>query len=239
MLIAGRRFRPGLVSTLAAAAGIAAMIALGFWQLDRARQKLEAGERLARLAREPAIVIGARTLDPAAVEFRRMEARGRFEPGLRVLLDNRVRRGMSGYEVIMPLAIAGSTRRVLVNRGWVAGSGDRSKLPAIVTPSGDVTVSGFAVIPGKRMFELSADTVEGAVWQNLTIARYREAMKVDVEPVVLQQSSDIADGLVRDWTPPASGAGTHQSYAVQWFGFAVLIAVLYVVLNLRRDAPQP
>jgi surfeit locus 1 family protein len=44
-------------------------------------------------------------------------------------------------------------------------------------------------------------------------------------------------GYVRGWLPFARGPEQNWSYAIQWWSFAVLLLVLYVVLNLRkRDA---
>jgi surfeit locus 1 family protein len=156
-----------------------------------------------------------------------------------ILLDNRVRSGMAGYEVIMPLALEGGAMHVLVNRGWVRGTGDRSRLPAIETPAEEVAVVGLAVVPGRRIFELSADRSAGPVWQNLTLERYRAYSGLTLQPVLVQQTSEAADGLVREWPTPTRSIDVHRSYAVQWFALALLIAIAYVWFGLRRDAAQP
>ena len=71
-----------------------------------------------------------------------------------VLLDNKTRAGVAGYEVVMPLRIAGSSMHVLVNRGWIAAGRDRARLPDIRTPDVLVDVVGMARIPG-RFLELA------------------------------------------------------------------------------------
>jgi cytochrome oxidase assembly protein ShyY1 len=72
------------------------------------------------------------------------------------------------------------------------------------------------------------------VWQNLVLDRYREWSKLELQPIVIQQTSPAADGLVREWGPPDAGADRHRGYALQWFALAVLALLLYVVLNLKR-----
>ena len=164
-----------------------------------------------------------------------MDASGTFDPNGLVLLDNRVRSGQAGYEVVMPLRIEGEGgMHVLVNRGWVKGSGDRSQLPQVVTPAGAVHVTGLALVPGKHIYELSPQTPAGTVWQNLSLERYREQKSYALQPIMLQQTNDTGDGLVREWPTPARSIDVHRSYAVQWFALALLIAIAYVGFALRR-----
>jgi cytochrome oxidase assembly protein ShyY1 len=44
----------------------------------------------------------------------------------------------------------------------------------------------------------------------------------------------MPDGYVRDWTPPGLPPARHLSYAIQWWGFAVVLLVLYFGLNFRK-----
>lgn len=214
------------------------MIALGLWQLDRAQQKQDRADEYERLARTPVVRLDQESSRVESLELRQVAAYGRFEPHAMIWLDNRVRRGVVGYEVVMPLRITESQVYVLVNRGWIAGTGQRQRLPEVATPSEDILVSGRAVVPGKRIFELGSEPIEGLVWQNLTIERYRARMKLAVLPIMIEQTNDVGDGLVRDWPAPDRGVDTHRSYAFQWFAFAALIAVIYVVLSFRRDTPS-
>ncbi len=222
--------------TLAAAAGIAAGIALGNWQLGRAHEKEAAAARLESLSREPAIALPVTEVDAEALQWRRVAVHGRFEPRHAVFLDNRVHNGVAGYEVVMPLAIGGGKRYVLVNRGWIAGTGERARLPSVRTPKGPVEVSGIAVVPSNRFFELSSRVSEGRVWQNLTLERYREAVPIALQPVLIEQHSPLDDGLIREWSPPDLGINTHYAYAVQWFALAFAILVFYLFANVRRAA---
>lgn len=230
------RFKPRLVTSLAAAGGIAVTIALGNWQLNRAHEKEELAARLDSLGSEPAITLSADEVKAADVLWRRVTVRGRFEPRYAVFLDNRVRDGIAGYHVVMPLAIGGGSRYVLVNRGWIAGTQERGHLPSVRTPSGTVEITGLAVEPSRRFLELSSKVAEGQVWQNLTLERYRQAVPIAVQPIVIEQQSALDDGLVREWSPPDFGINTHYAYAFQWFAMALAIAVFYLVTHVKRAA---
>jgi surfeit locus 1 family protein len=233
-----RRFKPSLWSTLAAAAGVAATVALGFWQLGRAQEKSAWMAAREAALHGPPVHLGQAPAEPEDIEGRRVEARGRFDVRGLVFLDNRVRAGQAGYEVIMPLRIEGGDMHVLVNRGWVSGTGDRARLPEISTPAHTVRVVGFAVVPGRRMFELSETTVQGAVWQNITLERYRSHSGYSLQPVMIQQANDTGDGLLREWPSPARSIDVHRSYAVQWFAMAILIVAVYLWFAFRRDPAQ-
>ena len=232
------QFQPRPLTTLAAAAGIAATLALANWQLDRAHEKEGLAARLAALAKDPPVTLPAAEVKAQDVEWRRVIARGRFEPRYGVLVDNRIYRGVAGYHVVMPLEISGNTgaaaRYVLVNRGWVAGNPDRTQLPRVTTPDATIEITGLAVTPSRRFLELSAAAPQGNVWQNLTLDRYRKAFPLALQPVMIQQDSPLDDGLVREWDPPNLGVDMHYGYAFQWFALAATLLVFYLVTHVRR-----
>ena len=220
---------------LAALAGIALTVSLGLWQLGRGQEKRVLAMQVERLAQEPPIAVSDEELTAAAVEQRRVEARGVFEPKYMVLIDNRIWHRQPGYHVVMPLRLGSGGRYVLVNRGWVAADADRSRLPQVKTPLGTQVVSGRAIAPG-RFLELSEEVTEGPVWQNLTLERYRKAMPIAIQPFIIQQDNVPAfdDGLVRDWPAPDLGVEKHYGYAFQWFALSALILALYVIAHVRR-----
>ena len=226
--------RWGAWPLLAAIAGIAAAVARGNWQLSRAAQKREAQARFEAMAAQPPISVTGAELEAADVDLRRVEARGVFDPRHAVYIDNRIHRGVPGYEVVMPLRLEGSDRYVLVNRGWVARTADRAQLPVVATAPTAVAVRGIAMVPRKRTLELSNHVMEGAIWQNLTIERYREARPLGIQPFLIRQDNEAGDGLAREWEAPDFGIDKHYGYAFQWFALAGTILVFYAVTRYRR-----
>lgn len=227
-------FRPRFVTTAAAVAFCVLSVALGNWQLRRAAEK-ETGQaqREARMRGE-SVVLTARPIDAAAWAWRRIVVRGEFASRHAILIDNRTRAGRAGYEVVAPLRIEGSDQYVLVNRGWVAQGRTRDELPFVPTPTGPVRVEGVAVIPPAQVFQLDDNASAGRVWQRLDLDRYRSWSGLALQPVVVRQTSEIDDGLLRRWPSPDSGAAKHTAYAAQWYIFAILTIIFYVALNLKR-----
>jgi surfeit locus 1 family protein len=208
-------------------------VALGLWQVSRGQEKRELQQRYEKLAHDAPVAVSSTELRASDVELRRVTARGTFEPRYAVYLDNRMMHGVAGYHVVMPLRLS-EQRYVLVNRGWVAGRPDRSRLPEVRTPGGPVEVSGVAVVPSRQPYELSAQVMEGQVWQNLTVERYREAYPLPIQPFVIRQDSALDDGLARSWDPPEFGVERHYGYAVHWFLLAATALAFYVVTHVRR-----
>jgi surfeit locus 1 family protein len=138
----------------------------------------------------------------------------------------------------MPLSIGDSERYVLVNRGWVAGTNTRSQLPQVATASGMVTVVGLATLPSRRYLELSNTVTEGRVWQNLTLARYRAAVPIAIQPIVIQQENDVGDGLKREWDAPDLDIEKHYGYAFQWFALTAAMLIFYLLSHVRKRAQE-
>lgn len=224
--------------TVAALLGIGMTVALGNWQLGRAAQKRELKAHFDAQAAQSPVHVGAEELAAADVDLRKIEARGVFDARYTVFVDNRIYRGAPGYHVVMPLRLERSDRYVLVNRGWIARPATRAELPQVPTPSGPVSVSGVALVPSARTFELSSAVIEGPIWQNLTVERYRKMMPVSIQPFVLRQDSALDDGLIRSWDPPDFGIDKHYGYAFQWFAMAATIFVFYAVTQFRRKRPR-
>jgi len=231
--IAGRAFKPGLVPSIAAAAFIALTIALGGWQTRRAEEKLELGRRIEEAARGPVLQVPSARVDAASFERHRVAVRGTFVARDTFFLDNKVMHGVAGYHVVTPLKPESGGTHVLVNRGWIA-AGDRSRLPGVPAPEGLQTIEGVAVAPGKRFLELAPEADSGSLRQNLVLSREEQRLGLSLQTFVIEQTSETRDGLSRAWERPDAGVERHRSYALQWYSFAALAAILYVVLGFRR-----
>jgi surfeit locus 1 family protein len=232
--VGGWRFAPGVWPTLATLFFFVLTMWLGNWQSGRAETKRALQARYDIAMREAPIHVGSTLLDRESVLYRKLEVRGVFDDGGTILLDNRVHEGVAGYHVLTPLRIDGGQLAVLVNRGWMPSGRSREQVTLPPTPRGEVKLEGMAADPHSRYFELSHAAPQGRVWQNLDFARYAASYGRALQPVLLLQTSQVADGLVRNWPRPDTGVSMHVSYAIQWYSLATTLAVLWLVLNLKR-----
>jgi surfeit locus 1 family protein len=228
-----------LIVLVAAGAGIAATVSLGNWQTRRAEQKLALQAEWDAVERAAPVEIAASDLDELPLRLpQRVRLRGRFAHEQTVWLDNRILDGRAGFYVVAPLQLEGGDTAVLINRGFVARDpSDRNHLPAIGRPEAELTIEGIAIAQPPRLLELGHVPTSGplpAIWQNLDYAAFEQASGRRVARLIVQQASDSADGLVRQWPRPSTGVDKHRGYAFQWYALAGLLAVLTSILAVRE-----
>jgi surfeit locus 1 family protein len=226
-------FSPGLVTTVAAALAFALLASLGRWQVARAHEKEERQALFDARAREAPVVLAGAVASAEPLLYRHVRAAGRWIADRQVFIDNQVRDGRAGFFVVAPLLLANGRDAVLVNRGWIARGAQYPAAPAAPPPPGIVEVEGIASLPPARFIELSAETVAGDVWQNLSIERYRERTGLAVLPFVILDRHP-SGGLAAVQDQPDAGAARHREYALTWFSLAATVLALWLALNTRR-----
>jgi cytochrome oxidase assembly protein ShyY1 len=240
------RPRPSLkpLPALLACALIAVGVSAGQWQSGRALEK-DAVESSHAERRDGAEVdIGSGPIDAAAIDGRRVVARGEFIDASTVYWDNRFAGRVSGMAVVTPLRIKGGDTVVLVDRGVVAPGAERTRPPRIAAPSGMVEVRGRAYIAPRRTMELAANADTGDLWQNLTPEKFAQRRAMKVHGFMLRESGTAAPGLVRgpDVLPQAEGgmtAAKHRGYAFQWYSLALVAALLLLFFTFFRHDKSP
>lgn len=236
---AGSRRRDLLVLVVALA-GVALAARLGFWQLDRAAQKLDLQARLEARGAQPALTASAlarRPEDVAAQAYRRVGLSGHWLAERTVFLDNRQMQDKVGFFVVTPLLLDGSREAVLVQRGWAPRNfGERTALPTITTPSDRVDVEGTVEAAPARLFEFSAGA-SGPIRQNIDPVSFARETGLALLPLAIVERATPAnaqDGLERHWPAPATNVQMHYGYAFQWFAIGSVIAFLYVWFRILR-----
>lgn len=230
---------------------------LGFWQLDRARQKTELQQRMAARAGLPPLPQAELARDAGTAEaqhFRRIQLRGRWLAERTVFLDNRQMNARQGFFVVTPLLLADGDA-VLVQRGWAPRDfGDRARLAAVPSAAGEVLLDGRIAPPPSKLLALSA-AESGPIRQNIDLAAFAQETGLRLRPLSVQQTdAPLAagagpalgpaadDGLLRQWLAPAVDVAKHHGYAFQWFALCALsvgLALWFLVLRPRRQAGPP
>ena len=213
-----------------------AFVSLGLWQWRKAEAKTTLQMELDTRSHDAAIAMPSAPVDGETLRYRRVVLRGTFDATRQILLDNQPHQEQAGYHVITPLQIAGSTMHVLVNRGWLAAPADHTIQPVAEVPAGEVELSGIAVLPPQRFFNLAPQPTSGwaPVWQNLDLERFRQSAPYPLQPVVVRLDADAAHGYLRQWPRPDERADRHLSYALQWWGFAVTSLGIWGYFLVRR-----
>ncbi len=214
---------------------LAAFIALGIWQWNRGAAKQSVWAEFLREA--PAEPLAGRSID-SLPRFTRIRVRGEFHPAQQFLLDNRSHGGRPGYEVLTPFV--SNSQYVLVNRGWVPFTGYRDRLPDITMPADGAReiVARVDELPAAGLAGGRAAPDVTAPWPKLTSFPTAEELATslgqELPRRILLLDANVPGGYVREWSPPGLAPDRHFSYAIQWWGFATVLLVLYFGLNLRK-----
>ena len=236
-------FRPSVLMTLATIIVMALCIKAGLWQYNKAQVKLALQTQLNARLTEPALALTDQLIaDKIAasedLRYLRVKFTGVYDTRYQVFLDNQVENTVAGYHVLTPMQVQGSKLYVLLNRGWIAGV--NRQLPTIKTPQGLQEIEGDIAIPAAKFFSLEVPPATNGqwqpVWQHLDMQRYAKSVPFGVQPFVVRlDAKNSSGGFIRNWPPPGENISMHLGYAYQWFGFALTLLVIYIVLNLKKN----
>ncbi len=214
-------------------------LALGNWQAHRALEKEALEHQLTLRESVPPVQMSGDLIVDDKVEYRRLQVKGQFVRDWPLYLDNRAYKGMAGFYVLMPFKIAHSSNYVLVARGWVARDHlDRTKIPKLTTPEGEIELEGIAVKSVGKLFMLGKSAVlihPGDILQNVTLAGFAAQTRWQLQPFYLQQSNAVNDGLVRDWPRPSLDIDRHRGYRVTWYSLALMAAIFYLATGWKGE----
>lgn len=233
-------------------------VMLGRWQLERAAERREVAAVLDAGRRAPPITLTPEIATSELQAWRPAQAEGQWRSEWSVLLDNRNLEGRPGLWLAMPMMLDKDTA-VLVLRGWFERPIANRPVANIPTSTLPVKIEGDLALRVPRLFELWTSDANAAVnlplgWkgiaqpregeinpqllprlQNLDLDDYARKTGLKFLPAVLMQTSgDGSDGLRRVWPEPSVDADKNVGYAMQWFGFAGIVMIAFLVVVWRR-----
>ncbi len=235
-----RRFRPKWWAVLLAVFFVATTIRLGNWQGERAQYKLSRQAQLdAALAAAPLPMkdlLGSTTVG-SDLRYRKVSVTGTFADDALFFVDNRIHDGKAGYVALqlfrMQTSGDAAIRHVLVDRGWVAAPAERQNLPALSTPAGPLAIEARINLPPSRN-PGTFDNASGPRINYVNIDELAQRLNVKLEPYLLELTSGAGFTGVGTM-PPGANFGKNRAYQGQWYAFAALAVVLFVVLSFRKQ----
>lgn len=231
-----RVWRPSMFGAALTLFGVAFFIWLGFWQLGRADEKQALLDQYAT-AQQTQVEV---TTQNAAnlPRYQRARVSGRFDPTHQILLDNMPSHtGQPGYRVLTPFETAAGW--LLVDRGWLPLGSTRTELPDIPVGNDSRTITGTIDELPRAGLELKAPPVDAsAPWPR--VLSFPQQPTLDQQlgqkliPGLLLLDASQPDGYERIWEAHLGfQPERHVGYAVQWFAFAVVAVILFVITGFR------
>lgn len=207
-------------------------LALGFWQLAREEEKALLLASMAANEQAPPVALKALSAG-GDHNYRRVLVSGKFDNRHPIMLQNRVRNGRPGYEVVIPFQERDTGLWLLVNRGWIAGRAD-NEIPAVDTLEGSVLLSGHLYRSADVPFTLGDEQWRHEwpqILQNLEVDALAERLGVPLFAYVLRLDPESPGALAVGWPKVAIQPQKHRAYAVQWFALATALVVLSIFAN--------
>jgi surfeit locus 1 family protein len=240
--IGSRAFAPRLFTTLVTLVLLLFLVSLGRWQLQRAADKRVLYDSFA------AGTDNTRPIDsttPGLPRYQHVVLAGHYDASRQVLIDNMVSAERAGYFVITPFELDDGGW-ILVNRGWVPLGPTRADKPAIPVADDERRIRGRADNLPAPGIQMGTRTALGGPYPVVaSFPNHAEIAALLAEPkwagaadLILLDAGE-PDGYVRNWMPPGMPPLRHIGYAVQWFGLAVALLVIYFVVNTRPIQPLP
>ncbi|MDP6175984.1 MAG: SURF1 family protein [Rhodospirillales bacterium] len=225
---------PVLLTVIVAVMAVT-LAGLGTWQLNRMAWKRELVAGHAEWLALAPVDINATVRDAAGLAFRRVSVTGRFDHAHEIHLGPRAYQGVPGYRIFTPLTVGGG-RAVIVDRGWVPLKRRDPATREAGQVRGNVTVEGVLRPPGaKGAYTPDNDPARG------------DWFHADVEAMASHLGLSLAGPwYVRAGPSPNPGGwprgsalkfvlpDNHLQYALTWYGLAVVLLVIYVIMLWGR-----
>jgi len=228
--------RPTFWATFAVIPALAALLALGVWQLQRREWK---HELLARIAAEraapPRDLVEVLTGPEDRRDYAHVEADGDLDATRGVHIFAAVGQGGADYRVIAPLDY-GDGRYVLVDLGTITeAEKTQMKGPVPMAAGGSIHVEGILRPSEPAGWATAVPDLKGNRWYTRDVPAIAAALDLkDVPPFVLQAETPNAGGLPRPVPFQPELSDNHLAYAVTWFSLALILAVIYGLFHLKR-----
>ncbi len=215
-------------------AGVAILLSLGVWQVQRLDWKRGLLSEIdSRISAAPVTLTAAPT--EAEDEYRTVTVDGRvFGPELHVLTSGTA--GGTGYRVIRGFETADG-RRIMIDMGLLP-LGSEDELPA--ADEQGVTVTGNLLWPDDKTSSTPAPDLAKNIWFARDVPAMADALEVDPVLVVLRDSTRPDPRLVPLPVDTSGIKNDHREYAITWFLRALVWAAMtgYLIFRTIRAAPR-
>lgn len=214
---------------------------LGFWQLQRAKEKqalllkLEQGNlsRLTSLSD-----ISSREI--AQFQAVELEVETLLEPVF--LLENQLNNKQHGYHVFNLVEEKTSQKILLVNRGWIAMQGNRDETPSIDWPATNWKVSGrlYPIAEKVPFSENSAveklpAMIRAPLLDQVILEELEKLYGRQLQTYLLRLDANNDAAFDTNWLWINMPPEKHLAYAFQWFALALALLILGLIVAIKKQ----
>jgi len=236
-------------TTLLVLLGMAILVRLGFWQLDRLEQRRAYNADITAKLALPPLALNGEDLpaDLEGLKNRSATVQGTYDFSQQVALLHQHWMNTPGFHLVTPLVIDDGARSgdlrpraVLVDRGWLPAGELAQENWAQYDLVGASSVTGYIKLSqslaGSEDASQTPDAPQ-AEWYRVDVDAIEAQLPYELLPVYLQEAPP-SDGNTklpfRGELESDLSDGPHLSYAIQWFIFATILVLGYVLFVGKR-----
>ena len=211
------------------------LLSLGSWQLQRGDEKQQIVDHHTRNQQLSPVVTTEELASGEDQQYRLAWIRAKVDNQRVIILDNKVKNGRPGYEILQSVTLSGEREKGLINRGCVEASLDRDILPSIAPIEGEVQLRGYLYRALKGGYRLDDGIRQVQDWPSrvgwITLERAEELFNESFMPYQLRLDQDSIGALKTGWATVAVQPEKHVGYAVQWFAMAITLLIMTIIAN--------
>ncbi len=213
---------------------------LGFWQLNRGKEKRVRIEQL-----ELGGVVAVKSLvgltNRQIEQFQRVDLLMKLSSEDIILLDNKINNKRPGYHVLNVAKDEQTGKNILVNRGWLFAGNDRNQLPDISLPAKKWKVNARiypiqqeSISTAKAAIEKHGQVYRLPVLDHQVLAELEKLTGLKLEKYLLRLDKDSQSALAVNWMWTNMPPEKHLAYAFQWFALALAFLIVSVIVCIKK-----
>jgi len=228
--------RPAFWPTVITIPTVVILLALGTWQIQRLFWKLDLIHAVESGMAAPVAQLPAAPFDAEAWNYHHVAVTGTFDNAHEFHMLAHSKNGNFGYEVVVPFKRSDAPGWVMVARGWVPTEKKQPETRREGLLEGEVTVRGVAHKAWMAGPFTPANEPAKNLWFFPDLAAMARLAGIDAVPPMLidADATPVPGGWPRGGQTRIDFPNNHLSYAVTWYGGAIVLCFIYVLWHRRR-----
>ena len=229
-------FRPFAGLTIACAILFAILCGLGVWQLERLQWKLDLIARVNSHMTAPPVPLGRLlVMGPNESQYRRVTLQGRFDHAKEAYVFTTDAGGAPVYHVLTPFR-TDDGRVLMVDRGAVPVERRGPATRAAGNVQGETSVTGVWREPDPPGFFTPPPELARRIWyaRDIRAIAATDHLTLTAPVVIEADATPNPGGLPRGGQTVVSFRNEHLSYAVTWFGLALMLLGVWFAYHISK-----
>lgn len=211
-----------------------ALVWLGIWQVQRGVEK-QAAYAAFNDTSDAVDITALPIADVSALaNYLRVNLHGHYLDARQFLLDNMSHDGRPGHHVLTPFQPDNADYMLIVDRGWRPGLAAQARTENPRVSDDGTWIAGRLAPFARPALALSGKPAATGSWPRVVQFPDASDLSAQLDASVAERrlllDPTLDNGFEREWPAPGIPPARHFAYAAQWFGLALALIVIFVLL---------